>query len=733
MAATDESPGGTTISTTSYDTALCIIPSQKCCQTIDQLRSLYDKAYGKWPPHVNFVYPFVAPENLQRAKERIESNLSTNFTTQRSPKVVLNQAGLFKHTKNSTVIIQEHAPEETTQLATLRTAVLQALGLNTSPCNFHLTIGQTENNRDSSCKFLLSKARLLPDVTLEVSSLAILIREKVEGPKETTSRMRLWGTIDMPGSSQGGQAPLNEFWLTNQHSFHDPPDSDEDEDVAGTVKTLDGRVTQSQTAYSFDSDTQNWCLSTPAESSIPSSFCVSSYNVLVGHEYTPEEDRIDILIDTILTNQAISDILVLQETSDDFLSTLLANEKVRQLYPFASHGPPSQPDISPLPSMRNVVILSRWSFDWKFVWFQRRHKGAIVASFDTLSTTPFVVAGVHLTCGLTSGSVIAKKVQMQNLIKYLKSDHASSPWIIAGDFNLTTSSYTIEEAVKSKTIPPSTVHTLESIEKMQSEAGILDSWILARVEGVDDAALLDADDLFEGEQGATFNPRENVLAAETSGTSNNRPQRYDRILFRPQGLFDIARYNQFGLPEVTEAGSKVGSDHSGIRASFKLLLDSNDNATVTPNTLHQCEVEHIHASAELSQTSDLHHALSQRAVFPTDEDEVRYQEAFNLLRTVISPPNEQSSSTEISLVVVPVGSYALNVWTPDSDIDCLCIGPISSKTFFQLARQRIRKAEPKGVRLLRKVEANTGTMLELSVNGVNMDLQYCPAANIAEL
>lgn len=34
--------------------------------------------------------------------------------------------------------------------------------------------------------------------------------------------------------------------------------------------------------------------------------------------------------------------------------------------------------------------------------------------------------------------------------------------------------------------------------------------------------------------------------------------------------------------------------------------------------------------------------------------------------------------------------------------------------------------------MLRKVEANTGTMLELSVNGVNIDLQYCPAANVVQ-
>jgi hypothetical protein len=72
------------------------------------------------------------------------------------------------------------------------------------------------------------------------------------------------------------------------------------------------------------------------------------------------------------------------------------------------------------------------------------------------------------------------------------------------------------------------------------------------------------------------------------------------------------------------------------------------------------------------------------------------------------------------------------VWTYGSDIDCLCIGTISSKTFFKLALQRLLKAHDQGVRILRNVEANTGTMLELSVSGVAMDLQYCPAANVVE-
>jgi poly(A) polymerase Pap1 len=84
------------------------------------------------------------------------------------------------------------------------------------------------------------------------------------------------------------------------------------------------------------------------------------------------------------------------------------------------------------------------------------------------------------------------------------------------------------------------------------------------------------------------------------------------------------------------------------------------------------------------------------------------------------------------MVVVPVGSYGLGVWSTSSDIDCLCVGSISAKTFFSLASQKLRKAADLGIRILRRVKANSGTMLELDVRGIKLDLQYCPATKIAE-
>ncbi|KAF2869220.1 hypothetical protein BDV95DRAFT_578616 [Massariosphaeria phaeospora] len=152
------------------------------------------------------------------------------------------------------------------------------------------------------------------------------------------------------------------------------------------------------------------------------------------------------------------------------------------------------------------------------------------------------------------------------------------------------------------------------------------------------------------------------------------------------------------------------------------------------NVLDSYPVLHQKTSSQLSEHSNLTSVLSARHMLPSEDESHGRKQALDLIKEVLlgSSDDATSSTSDVPMVIVPVGSYALGVWTTTSDIDCLCIGSISSKTFFKLARQRIRRAETQGVLLLRRVDASTGTVLRILVNGVNMDLQYCPAARIVE-
>ncbi|KAJ4990699.1 DUF455 domain-containing protein (endonuclease/exonuclease/phosphatase) [Stagonosporopsis vannaccii] len=730
MACIRETSASYSIPTTSYETALCVLPPVEQCEYIDNLRELYDKAYGRWPAHVNVVYPFVAPEHLARAQQQIQAQFQRNLDSNQSRQARLESAGLFRQRHNSIAILQESRDASDGSLEDLRSLALTALGHKPKPHNFHLTVGQTENNSMASLEFLISKVRLLPVLDFEIGYLSILIRERTPG-EPSASRMRLWGTINVCPTPNAVTISDSEYWLKNLPASAVDNVREEEEEVSDSTVNFD-RVVQSGRTFSFDTGSGTWMNGTEPgmNHSRPSFLAVSSYNVLVDSEYPPARDRDLPLINTLLSDLARADIVVLQEVSDDFLSSLLNNAEIQDRYPFSSHGPPSQPDIGPLPSLRNVVVISKWPFQWNMVPFHRRHKGAVVAVFDTIaSSRSFVVAGIHLTCGLTDGSVAAKKVQVHNLLNYLNRKHSKDMWIITGDFNLATSTCTIDNALKHKSITSQTGSTLAAIESCLSDDSIVDAWSVTRE---DQSSGADDNEVFEGEEGATFDPRNNFLAAATSGTSQNRPQRYDRILVRSLDALQITGFNMFGLPTEAGSGTVVPSDHYGIRATMQLSQPSEKLSPDHREMIKELNVEFQHRP-HLSHL-ELETALRKHNMFLTEEQRVERQAAFDLLREVVIGQSHSSISTtaDIPLVMVTVGSFAIDVDTYTSDVDCLCIGSISSKTFFKLARQRLQKAESQGVRILRKVEAGTGTMLELSVNGLAMDLQYCPAARVLE-
>ena len=729
-----ETSASYTIPVTSYDTSLCIIPPVEQCEHINTLRELYDKAYGRWPAHINLIYPFVVPEHLPQAQQQIQAHLQRNLDSGATRNITLNSAGLFRQRHNSTAFVQESRDSSDGSLETLRSLVLQALGHNPTPHNFHLTAGQTEDNSMSSLEFLLSKVRLLPTLDFNIGSLAILVRERTPG-KNSISRMRLWGSLDISSSGSTSAATIPEYWLSD--ALAPPADLDQDADAEelSDSATAYNRTVQPGKTFAFNQTLDKWVNITNSERqpSQLASLMVSSYNVLVDSEYPPARDRDPLLIRTLLSNSAQADIVVLQEVSDDFLSSLLNNTEVQSEYPFTSHAPPSQPDIGPLPSLRNVVVISKWPFRWELVPFHRRHKGAVIAVFNTITPSDsLVVAGVHLTCGLTDGSVAAKKVQVQNLIGHLTRQYSAYPWIIAGDFNIATSAHTINNALKNKSISSQTGSTLADIESLLCSNGLLDSWTVAQAEQISDEGSDGTDELFEGEAGATFDPRNNILAAATSGTSQNRPQRYDRILFRPQDVLRVTNFNAFGLPVDANGTSVVPSDHYGVRALLQISKPTEQLSLDHQEIIEGLKIELQHAPNLAAH--DMASLLTRHYMFLTEEETSRRREAFALLKEVVLGSSRigDLATTDIPLVMVTVGSYAMQVDTSGSDIDCLCIGTISSKTFFKLARQRLHKAESQGIRILRKVEASTGTMLELSVNGVAFDLQYCPAARVVE-
>lgn len=784
MAVSEKAPEPKRPAIGSYQTALCAIPHAHSCQDIDRLRALYDKAHGKWPAHINLIYPFVAIESLPQAIELIRSKLIDldPDSGHRDIRLRLEKSDYFSHRHSDTIYI---APSENSggqSLKQLRSAILEVFKQSDDTYRPHLTVGQSRAEDTISREYLLAKAKLLLPIEWWVEELVVLVRERSDEHDHTFGQMKIWGTIGLSGSTA--------FKVERLSDFCDKPQTEEvwsDEEERRTFSgcaadedllphSFDARTDhmdacktstpQPGITYEFSTTAATWepvlaSLPLPSKESMPNTLTISSYNVLFDSIYPPVRDRYALILRALLSESALADVLVLQEVSDDFLSHLLRQDAIRSRYPFTSHGPPEQPGIGPLVSLRNIVLLSRWKFSWEWVPFARRHKGAVVLMFETIGKCkdsaflPLMVAGVHLTCGLADGSIAAKMTQLHTLVNHLSKSYAENPWIIAGDFNITTSAFAIDAALKKESISLQTANTLSSLETMLSEARLSDSWFVARTETGETLrpgrSQMGFEDLYEGEQGATFDPTENPLAAEASGKgSNNRPQRYDRILVKGEDFLRVTGFNMFGFPEGSSSEESdgrakdqdvephCGSDHWGIRATLRIDPDSKEGGSDKIDVVF-APLQLKKAPLSLSDVSALKSCLIERSMFPTDEEVDKRKEVFTLVKSILqqSPSHRPGDTAEItrpivSMVVVPVGSYGLGVWSTSSDIDCLCVGSISAKTFFSLASQKLRKAADLGIRILRRVKANSGTMLELDVRGIKLDLQYCPATKIAE-
>ncbi|CEN62964.1 hypothetical protein ASPCAL09592 [Aspergillus calidoustus] len=717
-------------SLTSHETALCIIPPPHLVGDIERLRALYDKAHGRWPPHINLIYPFVDVENLTEATEIVQSVLSRRKQDTRI-RVRLDKADCFAHKRHSTIYRAESGSGNSgsgfQQLVELRKDIFDAFEHTPSQeSTLHLTIGQSEPDDEASKHFLLGKAGRLPVVEWDVSELVVLVRERAPGGDVSSSRMDVWGRIGMAGEcaiTRGVSVGVDEAAVT------------------ATSPPIPASKAEKKATFQFSDTDGKWIgITEPATESKPidSPLTIASYNVLIDTPYPPPTERYPTLRDNLLSANANSDILILQEVSDEFLSFLLADPQIRTLYPFTTHGPPNQDDISPLASLRNIVALSKYRFTWDWLPFEKRHKGAVALQFDTgPESKPLVVAGVHLTCGLSDGSILAKQSQLQNVLQHLGTKHADSDWILAGDFNITTSSYTIDAAVKRQTISTQAASVLSSLDGMLSAAGLSDTYFAGRAGGSGgDLGTLEVGTLYEGEEGATFDPSRNELAARIAGQSfHSRPQRYDRIMVRGEGI-DVASFNMFGVPDEGEGEAALGSDHWGIRA----VLDLNSPKQPHTDTPLSKKSIAIAPAPESLSSEHLMNCLREAGAFPAPDEITHRHETIAHLRAFVNERDPNLSSDTrltLSFPVVPVGSYGLGVWTSSSDIDLLAIGTVSPRTFFALMISKIRRAAQSPeteseIRLLRKVSAASGTMLELQVRGIRIDLQYCPATRVAE-
>ncbi|KAK4231274.1 nuclear poly(A) polymerase 1 [Podospora fimiseda] len=716
MATTDTTTTEPSFTLTSHNTALAIIPPSQLWAPIDHLRCLYDKAYVKWPPHINLLYPFIPPTSLELLS-------STSLQPSSSPfNLTLDTPGVFEHKHSNTIYLTCSSLDQQEKVKELRRDILQGLGVvdgggGQQQFKMHLSVAQTDDSSTAAHKFLIEKVKTLPLLEWEVKELVILKRER--DAERGGDVMKLWGKINIVNGE------VTKLGDGEKETFY----SQEDIDEAGAAAAKEMK------AVYYDEELCRWVsfyredlLHEDDEDNDENTLKISSYNVLAEFEYPPPKKRYQSLVANILSSEAEADILILQEVTDHFLDYLLSDSGIQDKYPYSSHGPPSQDDCLPLQSFLNVVVLSNRPFGLEsFTSLRRKHKGAVIIRFFVGGGggKEVVLGGVHLTRGLNDGAVVAKKGDITKLIGVLeKRGEKNKGWVIVGDFNLPSSKESIKVALEKGNISENTIGHLRSLEEEVFEAA---GW----------------EDVGKEEGKVTWDPEINGLAKGLSEGNEVWPQRYDRVYVRGGGVLKVVGFNLFGNIEGEDGGG-FASDHWGVRCVLEVgefddyEEEEEEKAVQQPsgeiNKL-VVPVEFQEANGSLAEAGSVDRCLTELSVIPGEEETEIRKGAFELLKSVILDTWATDSSnpkSQPAVVVVPVGSYALGVWTSASDIDVLVIGPFTAHTFFSLASKRLRKAAAQGIKILRRVRANTGTMLELEVSGIRMDLQFCPATSVAK-
>ena len=384
-----------------------------------------------------------------------------------------------------------------------------------------------------------------------------------------------------------------------------------------------------------------------------------------------------------------ADIIGFQEVKEPFLLKLLESPWIRQDYHISciddSHCSPY-----------GQVIIAKFPFKVSYYEFSS-HKRVVVGTFK-LNDRNVHVPVIHLTSDHGKGNLGAKRLaQMNTIYSRTVPDVADGPVadngadaIVIGDFNMGDGG---------------------EGEALSIRPDFVDCW----------------KQLNGNEDGYTFDPAENPLAAITTKTGVRR--RYDRIIVRSPGFHWVPLSCTVITTEVVPItigdGSQVNltvSDHFGVMAQLQFLSDPTERSAMIAERTKFLAKE---KEAALSLAS----FLFSEGMIETREALAHRHQALQALQTLIAT----ACPSKDGIRLIPVGSFGLGLQTPTSDIDVLCCGSLNTGDFlstltrFLNAEARRSDALVQTPRLLLDAVVPVVTVV---VAGVTFDVQYAQVRNV---
>ncbi|KAJ3192240.1 hypothetical protein HK101_006860 [Irineochytrium annulatum] len=435
-------------------------------------------------------------------------------------------------------------------------------------------------------------------------------------------------------------------------------------------------------AYKYNNDYSSWRPHEDVMDALPGHLKLLTYNIL--NDFTNDGDhdcavRYEIILHTLSTIDA--DVIALQEATASFVALMMESAWLRSTYHLSTIVNPSDGSCH-LPT--GLVILAKQPFASRSVLLSVG-KRALVARFADVT-----IATIHLTSDYKSDKSALRALQWRALMPHLPADQ-DEPVVVLGDLN------TNEGA---------------DLEGLVNACGFADAHVEAN--GVENGHLR-----------FTYDSERNELARRIS--KKQLRDRIDRVLIRGAGWGVVS----CGVDEGRVDG-RVGSDHGALVCEIARGAQdgspqlSRSGLNGTPAVLPGYD----EAASDLASDPVMAAFLQSRGSIPDEAAHTARAAAFRALAgflgTLLQPAPVR---------VEPVGSFAIGTWSVDSDLDILCVSLVSRSSVIAALRgddegavgphHTSDSALPDNIRILRIVEDARVPIVELRVDGMKVDLQYC--------
>ena len=159
-------------------TALTLVIPTEFHAAVNKIRSKYDRAFPRWMPHMNFIFPFVPREKFDDVKARLEVALA-NF-----PKfqVKLNQLNKFNQKQgNVTFHLATNDQHALDGLFNVVKTTLPEIPIKHPTFKAHLTLGQCKSKDFNAVSSEVNSAIDPSNFAFTVDSICIIARSKEDG------------------------------------------------------------------------------------------------------------------------------------------------------------------------------------------------------------------------------------------------------------------------------------------------------------------------------------------------------------------------------------------------------------------------------------------------------------------------------------------------------------------------------------------------------------------------